>query len=60
MTAPAKDGWYSIDIFSCRIDPTAAMVENLLWTQSPHNAIDSIDTAGDANATSKCFHEWMF
>jgi xylose isomerase len=62
------DGWYSMDIFSYRIDPTEAMAESLLWTQSLYNVIDRIGmtqleallAAGDANATSKFFREWMF
>jgi hypothetical protein len=57
-----------MDIFSYRIDPTEAMAESLLWTQSLYNVIDRIGmtqleallAAGDANATSKFFREWMF
>lgn len=61
-------GWYSMDIFSYRLDPTAAMGESLRWTQALYDVIDKMGMsqldallkAGDPNQTSRFFREWMF
>lgn len=62
------DGWYSMDIFSYRLNPTDSMAESLHWTQALHDVIDRMGmdkldallAAGDPIATSKFFREWLF
>ena len=61
------NGWYSIDIFSLRANPTDSMCESLMWVKQMNALVDTVGQAkfdelvkaGDPIAISRFFRELL-
>jgi xylose isomerase len=61
------DGWYSMDIFSYRMNPEDSMYESLMWTKGLHELVESLGRErldallqqGDPIAASRMFRELL-